>query len=49
PATVLRKGYTRSEIKGKPIQEHAIHVGESMTTYTYQQKISSTITSIEKK
>jgi exodeoxyribonuclease VII large subunit len=49
PDSILARGYTRTEINGKPINAAQIQLGTEMQTYTSQQKISSTITQIEEK
>lgn len=49
PVAILARGYTRTEIKGKPIISANIQLGDEMQTHTSQQIISSTITQIEEK
>lgn len=49
PETILARGYTRTEINGKPINAAKIQLGDKLQTYTSKQKISSTITQIEEK
>ncbi|MEP0713839.1 MAG: exodeoxyribonuclease VII large subunit, partial [Algoriphagus sp.] len=49
PAAILARGYTRTEIKGKPINTAQIQLGDELQTHTSTQKISSTITQIEEK
>ncbi|MCH7415383.1 exodeoxyribonuclease VII large subunit [Belliella sp. R4-6] len=47
PMTFLEKGYTRSEIDGKPIHKSEPMEGMEMITFSRIQKIKSTITKIE--
>lgn len=49
PAAILARGYTRTEINGKPINSAKIQLGNELHTHTSKQKISSTITQIEEK
>ena len=49
PINLFQKGYTRTESKGLPIQLSQLEVGDSLTTYTANQKIHSTITQLRKK
>jgi exodeoxyribonuclease VII large subunit len=49
PASILARGYTRSEIYGKPINTAKIQLGDNLQTHTSKYKISSTITQIEEK
>ncbi|PZX55904.1 exodeoxyribonuclease VII large subunit [Algoriphagus ratkowskyi] len=49
PAIILARGYTRTEIKGKPITTAHIQLGDELQTHTSKQKISSIITQIEEK
>jgi exodeoxyribonuclease VII large subunit len=49
PMLLLKKGYTRTESKGKPVHLVDLSAGDQLTTYTIDQKISSTITQIEEK
>ena len=49
PAAILARGYTRTEIDGKPINTAKIQLGDELQTHTSKQKISSTITQIEEK
>ncbi|WP_425637632.1 exodeoxyribonuclease VII large subunit [Algoriphagus yeomjeoni] len=49
PAAIFARGYTRTEINGKPVGTVKLQLGEEMQTYTSNQKISSTITQIEEK
>jgi exodeoxyribonuclease VII large subunit len=49
PINLFQKGYTRTESKGLPIQLSQLEVGDSLTTYTADQKINSTITQLQKK
>ncbi|WP_215223449.1 exodeoxyribonuclease VII large subunit [Echinicola shivajiensis] len=47
PYTFLKKGYTRTEIKGKPINNLTVKKGDELTTYTLSKKINSIINTIE--
>ncbi|MCH7398120.1 exodeoxyribonuclease VII large subunit [Belliella sp. DSM 107340] len=47
PLSFLKKGYTRSEIDGKPIHQSELKEGMEMVTFSHIQKIKSTITKIE--
>jgi exodeoxyribonuclease VII large subunit len=49
PSSLLQKGYTRTESKGIPIHLTTLAPGDPIVTHTFNQKISSTINSIEKK
>lgn len=49
PMLLIKKGYTRTEAKGKPVHLVDLSPGDQLTTYTIDQKISSTITQIEEK
>lgn len=49
PQGLLLKGYTRTESQGKPIHLIDLKVGDELITYTSDQKLSSTLTKIEKK
>ena len=49
PDAILARGYTRTELNGKPIATAQIQLGDELQTYTSEQKISSTITQIEEK
>jgi exodeoxyribonuclease VII large subunit len=49
PEAILARGYTRTEINGKPINTAKIQLGDELQTHTSKQKISSTITQIEEK
>ncbi len=49
PQGLLSKGYTRTESKGKPVHLVELKPGDELITYTSDQKISSTLTKIEKK
>lgn len=49
PKILFQKGYTRTERKGKPIHLVQLKAGDELITYTSDQKISSTLTKIEKK
>ncbi|UCS93133.1 exodeoxyribonuclease VII large subunit [Echinicola marina] len=47
PNTFLKRGYTRTEIMGTPINNVGIKSGDELTTYTLSEKIKSTVNSIE--
>lgn len=49
PQSILKRGYTRTELDGKPIHLSQAQVGDPIETFTLDQKISSTITKITKK
>lgn len=49
PQGLLQKGYTRTESHGKPIHLIDLKVGDELITHTSDQKLSSTLTKIEKK
>lgn len=49
PKAIFSRGYTRSEVNGKPIQGQQIKVGEAMVTHSTEKQIRSTITQIEEK
>ena len=49
PISILQKGYTRTEIAGKPIHQAEIKEGDILETYTLNQKLISTLTKIENK
>jgi exodeoxyribonuclease VII large subunit len=49
PQSILKRGYTRTELDGKPIHLSQAQVGDQIETFTLDQKISSTITKITKK
>lgn len=49
PSSILARGYSRTEANNVPLSMAKIHVGDQLVTYTFKQKISSTITQIEEK
>ena len=49
PKAILRRGYTRTELAGKPIHLAQIKLGDQIETFSQDQKISSTITQIDLK
>ncbi len=49
PNALLQKGYTRTESQGKPIHQLSLAPGDQILTHTSNQKISSTIQTIESK
>jgi exodeoxyribonuclease VII large subunit len=46
PASYFKKGYTRSEVLGKPIHLQEIQAGDEMITFTDKQQIKSTINQV---
>ncbi len=48
PESIMKRGYSRSEINGIPVQFSDPKVGDEMLTFSQDQKIKSTITQIEK-
>jgi len=49
PHSFLKKGYTRTEIGGRPISSVEIKKGDELTTFTLNEKITSTVKEIERK
>jgi exodeoxyribonuclease VII large subunit len=49
PHGLLLKGYTRTESNGTPIHLIDLKAGDELITYTSDQKLTSTLTKIEKK
>lgn len=49
PLSLLKKGYTRTESKGKPVQMICLISGDELITHTANQKLISTLTKIENK
>ena len=49
PNAILRRGYTRTEVAGRPLHLAQIKVGDRIETFSQDQKISSTITQIDQK
>lgn len=49
PQSILKRGYTRTELDGKPIHLSQAQVGDQIETFSLDQKISSRITKIIKK
>ncbi|RIW17430.1 exodeoxyribonuclease VII large subunit [Algoriphagus lacus] len=49
PNSILKRGFTRTELEGKPIHLTEAEIGDQIETFTLNQKISSTITQILKK
>ncbi|MFD2036203.1 exodeoxyribonuclease VII large subunit [Belliella marina] len=47
PQSFLEKGYTRTEIDGKPIHKTEVKEGLEMTTFSQDKKIRSTIKKVE--
>ncbi|WP_075351999.1 exodeoxyribonuclease VII large subunit [Algoriphagus marinus] len=49
PKSIFKRGYTRSEVEGLPVDLAKFKGGEKMLTYSEKLKIESTITKIESK
>ncbi len=49
PESILKRGYTRTELDGKPIHLAQPNTGDQILTFTLHHKISSTITQVEEK
>ncbi|SDA83427.1 Exodeoxyribonuclease VII large subunit [Algoriphagus alkaliphilus] len=49
PDSILKRGYSRTELEGKPIHLIEAKTGDQIETFTQNQKISSTITEIKQK
>ncbi|MDP4956515.1 MAG: exodeoxyribonuclease VII large subunit [Algoriphagus sp.] len=49
PASLLKKGYTRTEKEGIPIHKILVTPGDQLITFTATQKISSTVQTMDKK
>jgi len=49
PQAILKRGYTRTELAGKPIHLANPQPGDQLETFTQDHKISSTITQIDQK
>lgn len=49
PDSILKRGYSRTELEGKPIHLVEAKAGDQIETFTQNQKISSTITEIKQK
>ena len=49
PASLLKKGYTRTEKEGIPIHKILVTPGYQLITFTATQKISSTVQTMDKK
>ncbi len=47
PKAILKKGYTKTELKGQPISRADPNKGDLITTYTLTQKIESKIETID--
>ncbi len=47
PKSFLKRGYTRSEVNGKPIHQTEINLGDLMVTYSNNKTIKSIIQNIE--
>lgn len=48
PENTLRRGFSFSTVHGKPILGNLAEAGQKLTTYSLNQKIESTITSVKK-
>jgi len=46
PKLLLQKGYTRTELLGKPIQIQVPKIGDEIVTYTKDKKFTSKLTAI---
>jgi exodeoxyribonuclease VII large subunit len=46
PKHLFEKGYTRTELAGKPIQNQKVRIGDEIVTYTRDKKLTSTLTEI---
>jgi exodeoxyribonuclease VII large subunit len=49
PGSIMKRGYSRTELDGKPIHLVKPKKGDQIKTFTQNQKISSTITEINQK
>jgi exodeoxyribonuclease VII large subunit len=49
PGSIMKRGYSRTELEGKPIHLVKAETGDQIETFTQNQKISSTITEINQK
>lgn len=49
PDSILKRGYSRTELEGKPIHLVEAKTGDQIETFTQNQKINSTITKIKQK
>ena len=49
PASLLKKGFTRTEKEGIPIHKILVTPGDQLITFTATQKISSTVQTMDKK
>ncbi|TDQ18238.1 exodeoxyribonuclease VII large subunit [Algoriphagus boseongensis] len=47
PQTILERGYTRTELEGKPIHLAKVKVGDAIQTISKYQKLTSTVTEIK--
>ncbi|GAA0880662.1 exodeoxyribonuclease VII large subunit [Algoriphagus jejuensis] len=47
PQSILKRGYTRTELAGKPIHLADAQVGDQIDTFTQDQKIRSTVNQID--
>ena len=47
PKSILKRGYTRTEHEGKPIQLLELKAGDKIATYTEYQIITSTVTELK--
>jgi exodeoxyribonuclease VII large subunit len=49
PVAILKRGYTRTEINGKPVHLQSVKIGDLLITHTGDKKLGSTLTKIENK
>ena len=49
PQSIFKRGYTRSEINGIPVDFAELKIGENLLTHTEKHKLESTITKIDSK
>jgi len=49
PQSIFKRGYTRSEVNGIPVDFAELKIGENLLTHTEKHKLESTITKIDSK
>lgn len=49
PQSIFKRGYTRSEVNGIPVDFAELKIGENLVTHTQKHKLESTITKIDLK
>jgi exodeoxyribonuclease VII large subunit len=49
PQSIFKRGYTRSEVNGIPVDFAELKIGENLLTHTEKQRLESTITKINSK